>query len=100
MVDYDYRYGPHQKRLTEYDQEGKMKTKGLCYRIAVVSFLILGIGTTAAAQRRGRDWNGYPNWGGSYDLRQTALNAGFNEGSKEGSRERARNRRSNYEDFG
>ena len=75
-----------------------MKTTTL-YRIGILSLLLVGIGTTAVAQRRGRDWNGYPNWGGSYDLRQTALNAGFNEGSKEGARDRARNRHSNYNDF-
>jgi len=54
--------------------------------------------TDVAAQRR-RSWDGYPNWGGSFDLRQTALNAGYNEGSKEGGKDRARNRRSNYDDF-
>ena len=64
--------------------------------------LLLGIGvglsTSADAQgrygnqdRRNRDWDGYPNWGGSFDLRQTALNAGYNEGTKEG-----RNDRSDY----
>jgi hypothetical protein len=42
---------------------------------------------------------GNPNWGGSFDLRQTALNAGFNEGSKEGSRDLSRNRISKYSDF-
>ena len=49
--------------------------------------------------RRGRNWDGYPNWGGSYELRQTALNAGYNEGSKEGAKDRAKGRRSNYQDF-
>jgi hypothetical protein len=67
--------------------------------IAIVSLFLLGTVVSAAAQRRGRNWDGYPNWGGSFDLRQTALNAGFNEGSKEGSRDRARNRRSNYQEF-
>ena len=33
---------------------------------------------------RGRNWDGYPNWGGSFQLRQTALNAGYNEGIKQG----------------
>ena len=33
---------------------------------------------------RGRNWDGYPNWGGSFELRQTALNAGYNEGIKQG----------------
>ncbi len=47
-----------------------------------------------------RDWrysnngryngDGYPNYGGSYDLRQTALNAGYNEGIKEGRKDRER----------
>ena len=57
---------------------------------------------TANAQygnRRPASWDSYPNWGGSYELRQTALNAGFNEGSKEGAEDRARGRRSNYNSF-
>lgn len=33
---------------------------------------------------RGRSWDQYPNWGGSFQLRQTALNAGYNEGIKQG----------------
>ena len=49
--------------------------------------------------RQGRNWDGYPNWGGSFELRQTALNAGFNEGSKEGAQDRARGRRSNFSNF-
>ena len=39
-------------------------------------------------RRRGRDWDGYGRWGGSYELRQTALNAGYNEGIKEGRKDR------------
>ncbi|HET6861829.1 MAG TPA: hypothetical protein VFH91_02245, partial [Pyrinomonadaceae bacterium] len=35
-------------------------------------------------QRRGRSWDGYRNYGGSQQLRQTALNAGYNEGNKKG----------------
>lgn len=31
-----------------------------------------------------RRWDGYGNQGGSYELRQTALNAGYNEGLKDG----------------
>ena len=86
--------------------------------------LLLGIGimssVTAQAQyrnddyyRRNRDYNrdqrrreiwndryrrnsgdSYPNYGGSFELRQTALNAGYNEGLKEGRRDR--NRGNNY----
>ncbi|HSP64225.1 MAG TPA: hypothetical protein VLQ90_14645 [Pyrinomonadaceae bacterium] len=90
-----------------------MKTRHLPGKIAGVILgltLLLGIGiglsTTAHAQRvygnqdrRNRNWDGYPNWGGSFDLRQTALNAGFNDGSKEGRNDRARNRHSNFQDF-
>jgi hypothetical protein len=90
-----------------------MKIRHLPNKIAgaILGFtLLLGIGvcssTTGHAQyrnndqdRRGRNWDGYPNWGGSYDLRQTALNAGYNEGTKEGGNDRARGRHSNYQDF-
>ncbi len=38
--------------------------------------------------RRGRNGDGYPNFGGSYELRQTALNAGYNEGNKAGRNDR------------
>jgi hypothetical protein len=82
-----------------------MRTKIYCnwLRALAVSLVLIGIGVAAVgsveAQRRGRNWDGYPNWGGSYDLRQTALNAGFNEGSKEGRNDRARNRFRNYTDF-
>ena len=34
--------------------------------------------------RRGRDWDRYGNYGGSSELRRTALNAGYDEGVKEG----------------
>ena len=37
---------------------------------------------------RGRSGDGYPNWGSNYDLRQTALNAGYNEGIKQGRKDR------------
>ena len=38
--------------------------------------------------RRGRNWDGYGNYGGSFQLRQTALNAGYNEGMKQGHNDR------------
>ena len=38
--------------------------------------------------RRGRLGDGYSNYGGSYELRQTALNAGYNEGNKAGRNDR------------
>jgi len=59
-------------------------------------------GITSYSQGRynnnGRAADGYPNWGGSYDLRQTALNAGFNEGTSAGAKDRGRGKR-NYNDF-
>ncbi len=75
--------------------------------IAAVSFLLIGIGFASSLSTRalagngsqGRNWDGYPNWGGSYQLRQTALNAGYNEGSKEGRKDRDKNRHSDYRDF-
>lgn len=45
--------------------------------------------------RRGRNWDGYGNFGGSFELRQTALNAGYNEGMKQG--QKNRNKRNNYD---
>jgi hypothetical protein len=88
-----------------------MKARHLSGKIAGAILgltLLLGIGvglcTSAHAQgrynnQRGRNWDGYPNWGGSFDLRQTALNAGYNEGTKEGRNDRARNRHANFQDF-
>ncbi|HJZ80388.1 MAG TPA: hypothetical protein VKD91_08580, partial [Pyrinomonadaceae bacterium] len=70
-------------------------------KFAIFSLLIIGFGlaSSSSAQRRNR-WDGYPNWGGSYQLRETALNAGFNEGTKEGRNDRSHNRSRNYRDFG
>jgi hypothetical protein len=77
-----------------------MFTKHLGYKIAILSLLVLASAIGASAQRnRDRNWDGYPNLGGSFDLRQTALNAGYNEGSKEGRNDRSHNRYRNYSDF-
>jgi len=48
--------------------------------------------------RRGRNWDGYGNYGGSPQLRQTALNAGFNEGTKQGRKDRNKRSGNSYED--
>jgi hypothetical protein len=49
--------------------------------------------------RRGDRFNdGYPDLGGSFDLRQTALNAGANEGIKAGRDDRRRGRAYEYRD--
>ena len=90
-----------------------MKIRKLHNRIAGVLLgfsllLVAGIGfsTTAHAQdrypnddqnRRDRNWDRYGNYGGSTELRQTALNAGYNEGIRAGNDDRQNRRQSNYQ---
>lgn len=50
--------------------------------------------------RRGRDWDGRGGHGGSFQLRQTALNAGYNNGIEEGRKDRRRGDRFDYRDEG
>ena len=50
-------------------------------------------------ERRGRDWGDYNGWGGSAELRQTALNAGYNEGIKAGRNDRNRGGYRNVNDY-
>ena len=77
-----------------------MRNKGLLGSIFAVSLVFASMALTVSAQRNGgRNFDGYPNWGGSYDLRQTALNAGYNDGTKEGQKDMSRGRTSNYGDF-
>lgn len=47
--------------------------------------------------RGNRANDGYPDWGGSYQLRQTALNEGFNAGNKAGLDDYRHNRRYDLE---
>jgi hypothetical protein len=49
-------------------------------------------------ERRGRDWGNNGNWGGSSQLRQTALNAGYNNGIKAGRNDERKGRRFNFSD--
>jgi hypothetical protein len=55
-------------------------------------------GDNADQNSRGRNWDRYGNYGGSSELRQTALNAGYNEGIKDGRKDRMNGRHSRYED--
>jgi hypothetical protein len=48
----------------------------------------------------GRYGDGYPDLGGSEQLRQTALNAGANEGNKAGRKDRSRGERYEFRDEG
>jgi hypothetical protein len=50
----------------------------------------------ARRARWGNSSDGYPNWGGSFQLRQTALNAGYNNGIEEGRKDRERGRRFDF----
>ena len=50
--------------------------------------------------RRNRFNDDYPDWGGTFDLRQTALNAGANAGIKAGRDDRRKNRRYEFRDEG
>ncbi|MEO7538893.1 MAG: hypothetical protein ABIV21_02615 [Pyrinomonadaceae bacterium] len=77
-------------------QNLQKKIAGSLLGAALVLGMVALLSTAATAQR---SWDGYPNWGGSYQLRQTALNAGFNDGSKEGRNDRARGATHNYQDF-
>jgi hypothetical protein len=52
----------------------------------------------ADQNRRGGDWDRYGNYGGSSELRRTALNTGYNEGIKDGRKDRMNGRHSGYED--
>ena len=47
-------------------------------------------------RRGGRDWDRYGNYGGSSELRSTALNAGYNEGIKEGRKDRGSGNRTEH----
>src|ERR1044071_10356353 len=67
------------------------------FGVALVFCVLVASSITSFAQRN--RWDGYPNWSGSYELRQTALNAGYNEGSKAGRDDRSRGRRSDYSNF-
>src|SRR5688572_15464329 len=49
-------------------------------------------------RRDGRYNDGYPDLGGSFDLRQTALNAGFADGVKEGRKDRQKGERYDFRD--
>jgi hypothetical protein len=52
------------------------------------------------SNRRGRNWDRYGTYGGSFQLRQTALNAGYNNGIEDGRKDRRRGDRFDYRDEG
>jgi hypothetical protein len=50
--------------------------------------------------RRNRSYDNYPDYGGSFNFRQTALNAGYNEGMKAGREDRRRGDHYDFRDEG
>lgn len=86
-----------------FDMKIKSKIAAIVFGVTLLLGLVVGANTTGYAQdrndrdRRGRN-DGYGNYGGSYELRQTALNAGYNEGVREGSNDRMNSRNANYRD--
>jgi len=109
-----------------WTKENVMTTNLLTKKVIGFVFalsLLLGVGLTASSEaqaqipswqreqirrqrdyerdqrRRNRDWrNDDRNYGGSFQLRQTALNAGYNEGIKEGRKDRSRGERYEFRD--
>jgi hypothetical protein len=104
----------------------KNKIAGTLFAMALLFGIGLSVNLTANAQypnpndryqrdrdyrdrdqrRRNDDWrnrrggrnDSYPDYGGSFNLRQTALNAGYNEGMKAGRDDRNHNRRFEFRD--
>ena len=56
----------------------------------------IGISSSTTGHAQDRNWDRYGNYGGSFDLRQTALNAGYNEGIREGREDRENGRRTDF----
>jgi len=69
---------------------------GLNWRWDNRSNFPIGRDVSNDGRRNGRNWDRYENYGGSFDLRQTALNAGYNEGIKVGQNDRNRNQTGDY----
>jgi hypothetical protein len=114
--------------MNDWTKENLMKTNLLTKRVIGFVFalsLLLGVGLTASSEaqaqvpswqreqirrqrdyerdqrRRNRDWRNDDDrygYGGSFQLRQTALNAGYNEGIKEGRKDRSRGERYEFRD--
>ncbi|HUE82318.1 MAG TPA: hypothetical protein VMM84_09395 [Pyrinomonadaceae bacterium] len=100
---YDYRnQSAYQKATKDYSSKlGDRELYRRYYREAYPNGYEAGINTQGPngnvdQNRRGRNWDGYGNYGGSFQLRQTALNAGYNDGIKQGRNDRNKSNRSDY----
>jgi hypothetical protein len=65
--------------------------------IAGIATEIVTATTTIARIVPSRNEDGYGNFGGSFQLRQTALNAGFDEGVKQGRKDRRARNNNSYQ---
>jgi hypothetical protein len=102
----DYRTSSaYQRATTDYSSRlGDRELYRRYYRAGFENGYNDGYGTQAGYpqqpvdnnDRRGRNWDRYGTYGGSTDLRQTALNAGYNEGIKVGRDDRNGNRGSDF----
>lgn len=69
--------------------------------LALGLLLLVAAAGSVSAQRQPKGGNAakkYKNYGGSAQLRQTAINAGYEEGIKEGRADRSRGERMNFTD--
>jgi len=65
--------------------------------LTLALFLVATAGSSMA-QRAAKRGRGNPNWGGSTELRETALQSGYDEGIKAGRNDRSHGERFNYTD--
>jgi hypothetical protein len=88
-------------------RQGKISRMVLVFTLLFIAAIVLG--ATAQAQdrypnndpnRRDRNLDQYGNYGGSQDLRQTALNAGYDQGFRQGNYDRQNGgKQSNYRNY-
>jgi hypothetical protein len=79
----------------------KKRVMGVLMALSLLAGIGITSSMTAQAQWRGWERRRDNDWRynrGSFELRQTALNAGYNEGIKEGRKDRQRGDRFEYRD--
>jgi hypothetical protein len=78
----------------------KISRKALMKSVLMIALSLFLASTAASAswQRKAKHGPGNPNWGGSAELRQTALNAGYSEGVAAGRTDGQRKEPFNFKD--
>jgi hypothetical protein len=78
----------------------KMSRKGLMKSLLMIALGLFLVSTAASVsgQRKAKHGPGNPNWGGSAELRQTALNTGYSEGVAAGRTDSQRKQPFNFKD--